>query len=363
MADYARRLTKVQSLMTAKQVDYLLLTASPNTFYLTGISTIYDERMQLYMVPASGGMIFILPAMIRDFIEGLNQGEWETHYWVDGQRPAELLADYCRNPRRVAVDDMLRTQHFLQIMPFLRGAELIAADEIMKECRIFKGEGEIALLKQAGQLVDEVMEEIQPFLREGVYEQEIAVKIEFMCKNKGAEATSFNPIIAFGPNGANPHPGYTKEPLAKGQFITMDFGARLGNYCSDTTRTMCLGKATDEMKRIYEAVLAANRAGFAAARLGAACQDVDKAARDVITAAGYGPNFLHRTGHGIGIELHEEPYMVAGNQRPLEAGMTFSVEPGIYLAGRLGVRIEDIVVATPEGPLSMNDYPRELIQL
>ncbi len=363
MADYARRLAKVQSLMAAEHVDYLLLTASPNTFYLTGISTIYDERMQLYIVPKSGGMVFILPAMIHDFIEGLNQGQWDTHYWVDGERPAEMLSRYCRNPRRVAVDDMLLTQHFLQILPFLSGVELLAADEIMKECRIFKDADEISLLRQAGQLVDEVMGEIQPFLKEGVYEQDIAFKIEFMCKTKGAEAMAFNPIIAFGANGANPHPGYTKTPLAKGQFITMDFGARLGNYCSDITRTMCLGKATDEMKRVYDAVLAANRAGFAAAQLGVACEDVDKAARDVITAAGYGPNFLHRTGHGIGIELHEESYIVAGNKRPIGEGMTFSIEPGIYLAGKMGVRVEDIVVATGQGPLSMNDFPRELIEL
>lgn len=363
MVDYVKRLAKVQENMQAKKIDYLFLTASPNTFYLTGISTIYDERMQLYIVPPKGSMVFILPAMIRGLIESMNDGQWDTYYWKDGERPADLLNSYCSQPQRVAVDDLMRTQHLLQILPFFKDAEIFPAEEVMKECRMYKDKDEIAMLKQAGQLVDEVVGEILPFLKEGVTEQEIAFKIEFMCKSKGAEAMSFNPIIAFGANGANPHPGYTKEPLAKGQFITMDFGVRLGNYCSDITRTVCLGKATDEMKQIYNTVLAANRAGFAAAQLGAACEDVDKAARQIITEAGYGPNFLHRTGHGIGIELHEEAYIVAGNKRPLEPGMAFSIEPGIYIAGRMGVRIEDIVVATANGPISMNEYPRELIEL
>ena len=364
MPNYKKRIARVQALMEQQHVDYIFLTASASGFYLTGIRTVYDERMQLYIVPQKGNMICILPAMIHDFIESQNDGSWDTHYWVDGGRqPEDMLQDYLKKPSCVMIDDLMRTQHALRIMPFFAGAKVLPADALMKECRIFKDADEIAMLQDAGALADEVMGEILPFLREGVTEYEIALKIEMLCREKGAEAVSFNPIVCFGPNGCNPHPAYSPAPLQKGQFITLDFGARLNNYCSDTTRTFCLGKATEEMKEIYQAVLRANRAAFSAAQAGVTCEDVDRAARTVITEAGYGPNFLHRNGHGIGIELHEEPFIVNGNSRPIEVGMTFSNEPGIYIADRLGVRIEDIVAVTEDGPISMNHFTRELIEL
>ena len=364
MPDYQKRIARVQALMEQKKVDYIFLTASAGGYYLTGIRTVYDERMQLYIVPRQGKLICILPAMIHDFIEAQNDGSWDTHYWVDGGRqPEDMLADYLQKPSRVMVDDLMRTQHCLRILPFCKGAEVLPADALLKECRIYKDPDEIRMLKEAGALADEVMGEILPYLKEGVKEYEIALKIEQLCREKGAEAVSFNPIVCFGPNGCNPHPAYSEAPLQRGQFITLDFGARLNNYCSDTTRTFCLGKATEEMKRIYETVRQANKAAFDACRVGVTCEDVDKAARTVITEAGYGPNFLHRNGHGIGIELHEEPFIVAGNSRPIEAGMTFSNEPGIYIADRLGVRIEDIVAVTADGPVSMNNFTKELIEL
>jgi len=175
----------------------------------------------------------------------------------------------------------------------------------------------------------------------------------------GAQTVSFSPIVSGGPNSANPHASPTDRPVNRGDFLLFDWGAYVGGYASDITRTFPVGEMGPEMRRIYDLVQEANAAGRAAVRPGATCSEVDAAARRVIEAGGYGEYFIHRTGHGLGLQVHEAPFIVAGNERVLESGMTFTIEPGIYLPGRNGVRIEDDVVVTDDGGESLTTYSRE----
>ena len=206
------------------------------------------------------------------------------------------------------------------------------------------------------------MLDVIPLMKEGMTELQLAWQLERLCREHGAEGISFQPIVGFGPGGADPHHDSGDIPLQRNQMVVMDFGAKLQHYCSDITRTVCFGTATEEMRRVYDLVLQANRAAFQAAKVGVPCEAVDAAARKVIEEGGYGPYFVHRTGHGLGLDYHEEAYIVQGSTRPLGKGMVFSVEPGIYLPGRFGVRIEDLAAMGDQEAMCLNNCPRELVE-
>jgi len=237
------------------------------------------------------------------------------------------------------------------------------ASKVMRDARMFKDETEISFLCKSAELVDQIAGELPGIIRPGMTEKELAMLIENRMKELGADEPSFKTIVASGPNGAEPHYCTGDRQFTKGDFVIVDFGAIVDYYCSDITRTFCLGKATVEMRKIFNVVKDANEAGFQAVLKGCTCEQVDWAARKVIAQAGYGEYFIHRTGHGIGLDYHEEPYIVAGNHKVLEPGMAFSVEPGIYLPGKFGVRIEDIVVVSENGPVRLNRASHELIEI
>jgi Xaa-Pro dipeptidase len=236
------------------------------------------------------------------------------------------------------------------------------ASKVVDSLRQYKDAHEIELLKKAGDIADQVMEKVRHEIRPGLSEKELSLFIENSYKQL-SDDISFKPIIASGPNSASPHHNTGERTFKEGDFIVVDCGGMVSGYCSDITRTFCLGKADQEMKNVYKAVCDANQKAFEATELQCSGEEADTAARDIITQAGYGPYFIHRTGHGIGMDVHEAPYLVAGNEERLMPGMVFSIEPGIYLAGKYGVRIEDIVAVTENGPLRLNNFPRELIEL
>ena len=237
------------------------------------------------------------------------------------------------------------------------------ASAILHELRAVKDPEELKSLVAAQRIAEGALERILPELREGISEQEIAARLQYHMLSLGARRMSFDPIVAFGENGSMPHAVPTKKTLRRGDFITMDFGCVYGGYCSDMTRTVCLGQPTEEMARVYETVLRAQRAGIAAARAGVTGAAIHGAAQKVIEEAGYGPYFGHGFGHSLGIEIHESPSAAPGNDKPMPAGAVISAEPGIYLPGRFGVRIEDVLVLEPGGCRDITLAGKELLIL
>jgi D-alanyl-D-alanine dipeptidase len=225
--------------------------------------------------------------------------------------------------------------------------------------RAVKDDAELGRVAAAGAAADATYEQILQVGFAGRRETDIAADLARLLREHGHATADFT-IVGSGPNGANPHHDAGERIIEQGDVVVMDFGGTLDGYGSDTTRTVCVGKPSARVKEVHEVVRRAQQAGFEAVRPGVACQDVDRAARRVITEAGYGDHFLHRTGHGIGLTVHEPPYMVEGELQPLVPGMCFSVEPGIYLQGEFGVRIEDIVTVTADGGLRFNNTSREL---
>lgn len=215
----------------------------------------------------------------------------------------------------------------------------------------------------AQRIAERALADILREIRPGVTEKEIAARLQYLMLHYGASDMSFDPIVVSGANGSLPHGVPSEKEIASGEFVTMDFGCIYRGYCSDMTRTVAVGSVTEEMHSIYHTVLAAQEAGIAAARAGVTGQAVDAAARDVIAKAGYGAYFSHSFGHGVGVEIHEAPNASPGNHAPLPAGAVISAEPGIYLPGRLGVRIEDVVLLTEEGCRNLTKAPKELLIL
>ena len=241
--------------------------------------------------------------------------------------------------------------------------ELVPAQKLVGELRAVKDEEELTRMEKAQAITDAAFEAIVKFIRPGMTELEIAARLQYEMLTRGAEKMSFDPIVASGPNGSKPHAVPSERKVQTGEFIAMDFGCKVGGYCSDMTRTVALGEPTEEMKKVYAVVLEAQKAGIAAARAGQTGRDVDGAARKVIEDAGYGDCFGHSFGHSLGIEIHESPNAAPGYDRPLPAGAVISAEPGIYLPGRFGVRIEDVIRLTPEGCLDLTASPKDLLIL
>ena len=242
-------------------------------------------------------------------------------------------------------------------------AELVPAQKLVDALRAAKDDGEIALMTKAQEITDRAFSEILKFIQPGMTEQEIAAKLQYDMLRFGAEKMSFDPIVVSGPNGSLPHGIPSAKQVQQGEFITMDFGCKYGGYCSDMTRTVALGEPTGEMRKVYQTVLEAQLAGIAVTKAGVPGKSIDAAARKVIEDAGYGEYFGHGYGHSLGIEIHESPNANTREETLLPVGAVVSAEPGIYLPGKFGVRIEDVTVLTADGCMVLTKSPKELIIL
>ena len=241
--------------------------------------------------------------------------------------------------------------------------ELIPAQDLLDGLRASKDREELDAMLQAQKMTDEAFGEILNYIRPGLTEQEVAARLVYELLRRGARKVSFDPIVAAGANGSMPHAVPGETVIQPGMFVTMDFGCIYDGYCSDMTRTVAVGRPTEEMERVYETVLAAQKAGIAAARAGISGQELDQAARNVIVDAGYGDYFTHSFGHSLGLEIHESPNASPSETRLLPAGTVISAEPGIYLPGRFGVRIEDVLVLREDGCQDITQSPKNLIVL
>ena len=360
MSNCHERIRKLRNAMIESGVDIVLLSPGSDLEYFTGYQAMPSERLTVLVVRADDSPVMFVPALEAPRVE---PGLFEVRSWAELEDPVDLATATATKPALVAVGDHMWSVFLTRFQKTWSHTSWIPASELTWRMRALKDTDEIALLRQAAHAVDRVMGRIGGEVRfSGRAEADIARDLSEFTVAEGHDLAAFA-IVASGPNGASPHHHPGERVVREGDLVVCDFGGRLGGYYSDSTRTFAVGSATPDQVSVHEIVSAANEAGRKAVRAGVPCEEIDRAARFVVTEAGYGDYFIHRTGHGIGLEVHEHPYMVEGNETPLEAGMTFSVEPGIYLPDEFGVRIEDIVVCTEDGVESLNGSPRELIEV
>lgn len=363
------RLMRLNQLLLQSDFKGVALNAGPSLTYFTGLNFHLMERPVVLIYVPEKEPVLVLPRLeeakilkikenVRSFFYGENPGTWGDVFkkalrYVDAGETTIGVEPLCL---RLLEYSLLRQA--AQKVRFLDGSELIGS------LRIVKDENEIALMQKAVDIAQDALQAVIPQIKQGMEEREVAGELVVQLLRHGSEPTlPFSPIVSSGPNGANPHAKPSQRRLAGGDLLVIDWGASYGGYVSDLTRTFAVGGVAEESKKIHQLVQRANAAGRAAGRSGIACGEVDRAARMVIESGGYGRYFTHRTGHGIGKECHEEPYMRDGNEKLLRAGMTYTVEPGIYLPGQNGVRIEDDVLVTKKGAVSLSNLTRELIQV
>ena len=352
---------KIAAALPAAGLDGVLLTGEYNRFYASGFATIGTDGVAL--VTTKGNFYFTDSRYIEaaeNTVEnaaiGLADRKKGYIAWL-----GEALA--LTGARRLGFEDESMTVAEHRLYSEKLQAELVPASAFLRELRAQKDPEELERLERAQRIAEQALGQILTEIRPGVTEKEIAARLQYLMLHFGAEKMSFDPIVASGPNGSMPHAVPTERKIRPGEFVTMDFGCVYKGYCSDMTRTVCVGRPTEEMERVYETVLKAQLAGIAAARAGVTGAEIDGAAREVIRQAGYGEFFGHSFGHGVGVEIHESPNASPANDKPMAVGSVISAEPGIYLPGRFGVRIEDVIVLTEDGCRNITRAPKELLCL
>lgn len=337
--------------------DAYFATTPVSMGYLSGLFEDGHERFLTLAVSASGEVELICPSLTAT--QARRAGISAIRAWRDSENPLLLFEDLADrwnlSSGILAVDNAMPSKMLLEMQQVLPAALFRAGQPILAELMSRKRKSELELLRKAGAIADGALAAGLSAIRPGVTEVSVRNALRQAMEEAGGRPTFT--IVATGAQGAEPHHESDETIIQDGDVIVMDFGCEYQGYQSDITRTVCCGKASSKAKEVYEIVFAAHQAGRAAIRPGVACEDVDRAARKVIESAGFGEYFVHRLGHGIGMRVHEEPYMVEGNKTPLEVGHCFSVEPGIYLAGELGIRIENIVTCTEQGHESINAEP------
>ena len=360
------RLDRARAAAAAADTDALLIAPGSDLRYLLGQAGGSFERLTTLVVPAEGTPALVVPKLEAPGYADVPTDELgiELLTWVDGDDAYKLVADRLGKPGRVAVSDFTPALHVLALRSALGEADQTLAGPIVRELRMRKDAAEIAALRQAGAAIDRVHARVHEWLRPGRTEAEVGADIAAAIVEEGHLAAEFV-IVGSGPNGASPHHDVSERVIERGDVVVVDIGGPIAEgYNSDSTRTYAVGEPRDaDVAETYAVLQRAQQAAVESVRPGVTAESVDAAARDVIAAAGFGEFFIHRTGHGIGLDVHEEPYIIAGNALPLEPGMAFSVEPGIYQPGRWGARIEDIVVVTETGVESFNTRPHELAVL
>jgi Xaa-Pro aminopeptidase len=344
----------------------LLIAPGSDLRYLIGQAGGSFERLTALVIPADGPVALVVPKLEAPGFAGapLDELGVEVVTWVDGDDPYGVAADRLRGADLVAVSDFTPALHVLAIRDAMPKAEQVLAGPIVRELRMRKDAAEIEALRKAGAAIDRVHARVGEWLRPGRTEAEVGADIAAAIVDEGHLLADFV-IVGSGPNGSSPHHALSDRVIEAGDVVVVDIGGPVAEgYNSDSTRTYAVGEPRDaDVAATYAVLQRAQQAAVDAVRPGVSAESIDAAARDVILAAGFGDLFIHRTGHGIGLDVHEEPYIVSGNGLPLEPGMAFSIEPGIYQPGRWGARIEDIVVVTADGVESMNNQPHELVVL
>ena len=339
----------------------LLVTPGPELVWLTGYQpTAITERLTVLVLVPDREPTLLVPTLERPDAEGAVGAPGLTIVdWTDGDDPFPRASALIPEHTTLGISDSAWAMHLLGLQDALPGSSFRSLTDSLPMLRAVKDANELARLAAAGAAADATYERILGVRFAGRKETDVAADLARLLREFGHEQVDFT-VVGSGPNGANPHHEAGDRVIEAGDTVVLDFGGLMDGYGSDTSRTVCVGEPSREIREVHEIVREAQQAGVEAVRPGVPCQEIDRAARKVIVEAGYGAQFIHRTGHGIGTTTHEPPYMIEGEEQPLVPGMCFSVEPGIYLAGRFGVRIEDIVTVTESGGLRLNNTERDL---
>ena len=362
----ADRLATASRAAAEAGIDALLVSPGADLRYLTGYQALPLERLTCLVCPADGDPLLVVPALEVAAAEASPAGALglEIVGWAETDDPYALVAG--RLPagvRRVAVDNQMWAEKVLAFRAALPQAEQSLAGAVLGGLRMRKSPAEVDALRRAGAAIDRVHRRMGEWLRPGRTEREVARDIAAAIIEEGHVTCDFA-VVGAGPNGASPHHDVSDRVIRRGDQVVVDIGGTTEEgYCSDSTRNYSLGEPGEAFRELYAVLLRAQRTQTEAVRPGITAQELDAVGRDIIEDAGYGDHFIHRTGHGIGMETHEEPYIVAGSDLVLEPGMAFSIEPGIYLSGRFGARIEDIAVCTADAGERLNTTGRELVVL
>ncbi|MFF1449889.1 M24 family metallopeptidase [Streptomyces sp. NPDC058274] len=359
--DYAARMTRAARDAAGAGLSGLLITPGPDLTWLCGYRpTAETERLTLLVLSADSEPRLLVPVLERPDAEAApGAGALRVSDWRDDQDPYAVAAGLLRSDGRYGVSDSAWALHLLELQEAVPLTRYRALAYALPMLRAVKDEPEIARLASAAAAAQAAYEEILSVRFAGRRETDVAADLAGLLRAHGHSRVDFT-VVGSGPNGADPHHGAGDRTIATGDMVVLDFGGLKDDYHSGVTRTVHVGEPTDEEQRVHDVVRTAQQAAFDAVRPGVACQEIDRVARSVIESAGYGEYFVHRTGHGIGFTPHEPPYLVKGEQQPLVAGMCFTVEPGIYLPGRFGVRIEDIVTCTDEAGRRLNSASHEM---
>ncbi len=362
----AERLGIAREAAARAGIDTLLISPGADLRYLTGYQALPLERLTCLVLPTAGDPFLVVPALEKAAAEASPAGRLgiEISGWEETEDPyAHIARRLPAGTARVAVDNHMWAEKVVAFQSALPGARLGLASEVLRELRMRKSPAEIDALRRAGAAIDRVHRRMGEWLRPGRTEREVARDIADAIIDAGHVSCDFT-IVGSGPNGASPHHEVSDRVIRAGDPVVVDIGGTTAEgYCSDSTRTYAVGAPDPEFRDLYEVLRRAQSAQTEAVRPGITARELDAVGRDIIASAGYGAHFIHRTGHGIGLETHEEPYIVASSDLPLEPGMAFSVEPGIYLPGRFGARIEDIAVCTADGGERLNLTARDLVVL
>jgi len=357
---YLARLARAAEVVGEEGFAAAVVGPSPDLVYLTGYDALGFERFTALVVRPGSDPVMFVPNLEVPLARGCPVGEAiEVRGWADVEDPYAAAAEMLPGDGRIAVGDRMWASHLLGLQWQRPRTGFLPASTVLWRLRAVKDEEELAALARAGRAADETFRRLCEMRFEGRREDEVAGDVRALLVETGHDRADFW-IVGSGPNGASPHHDPGGRTIRARDAVVLDFGGEIGGYYSDTTRTVVVGEPPEGFEEIYDAVKRAQEAGVDAVRPGVAAQQVDRAARSVIEEAGFGERFVHRTGHGIGLEVHEPPYLVEGNGSALEPGMTFSVEPGIYLEGRFGARIEDIVAVTADGVDRLNRSTRDL---
>jgi Xaa-Pro aminopeptidase len=354
------RCIAIQEMMRAKKVDAVVVGPTTHMKYLLGGVPHPDERICVLLV-SQDSVQMIAPKLNEEQIRSFT--DIPLLLWEDDEGPGHALESSIVGKGKwgtVAVDGTMRADFLLAILGKRSFDRVIAADELIGSMRVKKSQEEIEALREAAQQADRAMEYAVKACVPGITERGLAWEIESFFRKDGAEQVMFT-LVAAGPNGARPHHESGENRIEKGMGIIIDIGASLRGYKSDITRVVCLGHPEGEYRKLYDIVREANERGREAVHPGATSGEVDAVCRDFISESGYGDWFIHRTGHGIGLSIHELPWIMRGSDFELEAGMTFSIEPGIYIPGRFGVRVEDIVAVSDSGCETLTGFGHDLI--
>ncbi len=358
MSIHATRIERARSRMRELGIDALLLSTGADLPYLTGYEAMPLERLTMLVV-TDGAAVLVIPRLEAPRVDPVD-GAFSLRPWEETDDPIAIVVDLLGGARTVAIGDQTWARFLVELHDTDPALRFRRAVDVTGPLRIVKDAAEIEALRAAAHAVDEIAAAMRARPFGGRREIDLHRELVDRMLDAGHQRANFA-IVATGPNAASPHHDPSERVIADGDVVLCDFGGTMHGYCSDITRMFAVGEPAAEVRDAYAVLVDAQEAGVRAATVGTTCEQVDAAARRVIDAAGYGEHFVHRTGHGIGVEEHEDPYIVSGNRVPLVPGHAFSIEPGIYLEGRFGLRLEDIVVAATEAPDPLNRIDHDLV--